>query len=109
VFPPSFTGVLGRIPRDSGEPCVVWSSPVLVKVLYFAALRELVGKREETLHLPASVARVGALATYLESAVPALAGRMASVRLARNEQFSTPEEALAEGDVIALLPPVSGG
>ena len=83
--------------------------PVLVKVLYFAALRELVGRAEQTLELPASVARVGTLASHLERAVPALSGRMGSVRLARNERFSTPDETLADGDVIALIPPVSGG
>jgi molybdopterin synthase sulfur carrier subunit len=77
--------------------------------LYFAALRELVGKHEETLELPASVTEVGALARYLEDAIPALRGRMAAVRLARNEHFSTAQEPLCEGDVIALLPPVSGG
>ncbi|MBL9111383.1 MAG: MoaD/ThiS family protein, partial [Myxococcales bacterium] len=36
-------------------------------------------------------------------------GRMGSVRIAKNERFAKPDEALHEGDVIALVPPVSGG
>jgi molybdopterin converting factor small subunit len=31
------------------------------------------------------------------------------VRLARNETFATNDEALEDGDVIALIPPVAGG
>jgi molybdopterin converting factor small subunit len=31
------------------------------------------------------------------------------VRFARNEEFVTNEERLAEGDVVAVIPPVSGG
>lgn len=80
-----------------------------VKVLYFAVLRELVGQAEQTLDLPGSVTQVGALPAYLENAVPALHGRMASVRVALNERFAEAHEVFHEGDVIALLPPVSGG
>ncbi|HTM46306.1 MAG TPA: molybdopterin converting factor subunit 1 [Polyangiaceae bacterium] len=80
-----------------------------ITVLYFAALRDLTGKAQEQLHLPDAVTQVGALAAYMEQVVPALQGRMASVRLARNERFAESSESIAEGDVIALLPPVSGG
>jgi molybdopterin converting factor small subunit len=31
------------------------------------------------------------------------------VRIARNEAFASPDEALCDGDVIALIPPVAGG
>jgi molybdopterin converting factor small subunit len=34
---------------------------------------------------------------------------MEYVRIARNEAFAEPSEALAEGDVLALIPPVAGG
>ena len=36
-------------------------------------------------------------------------GRLASVRFARNEEFAESRDAIAEGDVIALIPPVAGG
>jgi molybdopterin converting factor small subunit len=34
---------------------------------------------------------------------------MASVRIARNELFARDDEALQDGDVLALIPPVAGG
>lgn len=80
-----------------------------VTVLYFAAVRELVGRDAEPVDLPDDVKTVGAFAAWLERARPELAGRMSSVRVARNEAFAVSGEALAEGDVLALIPPVAGG
>lgn len=80
-----------------------------IRVLYFAAVRELVGKDDEELDVPASVTTIGALAAHLPSVHEILAGRMTSVRLARNETFATNDERLEEGDVVALIPPVAGG
>jgi molybdopterin synthase sulfur carrier subunit len=78
-------------------------------VLYFAAVRDLAGTSEETLELPAGVRTIADLARWLEQRVPALAGRIGGVRFARNEVFADADEPLAEGDVIALIPPVAGG
>jgi len=81
----------------------------VITVLYFAAVRDLVGKVEEQLALPAGVATIGALATHLATVHPELDGRLAHVRLARNEAFARADEPVADGDVIALIPPVAGG
>lgn len=78
-------------------------------VLYFAAVRDLVGKDEEVLELPASVTTIGALASHLARVHAPLEGRLGYVRFARNEEFAQNDEALAEGDTIALIPPVAGG
>lgn len=80
-----------------------------IKLLYFAAVRELVGKDEEDVDLPASVSTIGELAAHLPKVHATLAGRLASVRLARNETFATNDERLENGDVVALIPPVAGG
>jgi molybdopterin synthase sulfur carrier subunit len=80
-----------------------------IQVLYFAAVRELLGRDEEAVELPPGVATVGAFAEWAETRHEALRGRMASVRIARNEAFADATEALAEGDVLALIPPVAGG
>ena len=80
-----------------------------IKVLYFAAVREIVGKDEEEIDLPSSVATIGDLTGHLPAVHASLAGRLASVRLARNETFATNDERIEEGDVIALIPPVAGG
>ena len=80
-----------------------------ITLLYFAAVRELVGTDEETLDLPRGVSTIAELATFLGSRNAALAGRLASVRFARNETFASNDERLEPGDVVALIPPVSGG
>lgn len=80
-----------------------------VTILYFAAVRELVGKDEERVALPEGVATIGALAEHLPLLHPALGERLASVRFARNEEFAQHGDPIAEGDVIALIPPVAGG
>lgn len=80
-----------------------------IKVLYFAAVRELVGKDEEEIDLPSSVSTIGDLAAHLSKSHATLAGRLSSVRIARNETFATKDEHLEEGDVVALIPPVAGG
>jgi molybdopterin synthase sulfur carrier subunit len=80
-----------------------------LRILYFAGLRDAVGVGEETLELPDGVRTVGALADHLAGRHRAFAERRGFVRIARNEAFASADEALAEGDVIALIPPVAGG
>ncbi len=80
-----------------------------VTVLYFAAVRELVGKDEEAIALPEGVASIAAVGEHLSRLHPALEGRLSYVRFARNEEFAQPADPVAEGDVIALIPPVAGG
>jgi molybdopterin synthase sulfur carrier subunit len=83
--------------------------PGSVRVLYFAGLREAVGVAEESLELPAGVRTVRDLADHLAARHPAYAERRDYVRLARNEAFAAEDERIADGDVIALIPPVAGG
>lgn len=80
-----------------------------VRILYFAKIRDLIGKAEEELALPANVTNLGELAVHLASVHPVLVGKLGSVRFARNETFAPLSEALGEGDTIALIPPVAGG
>lgn len=80
-----------------------------IRVLYFAATRDLVGRPEEELELPADATSVRALLELLTARHPALAGRLGHTRIARNEAFVELDEGVANGDVIALIPPVAGG
>lgn len=80
-----------------------------ITVLYFAAVRDLVGTDEETLELPAAVTTIALLGSHLASVHPALDGRLGYVRFARNEEFAAPADAIADGDQVALIPPVAGG
>lgn len=80
-----------------------------VSVLFFAVTRDLAGTSEASLDVPGGAPTVADLVVTLEEAYPELRGRMGSVRIAKNERFAKPDEALRDGDVIALVPPVSGG
>jgi len=82
---------------------------VTITVLYFAAVRDLVGQDEEIIDLPAGVDTVDALAAHLVTRHPSLEGRLGYVRFARNEEFASSKDPVADGDTIALIPPVAGG
>jgi molybdopterin converting factor subunit 1 len=79
-----------------------------VRVLYFAAVRDLTGIDEEALEIERGTT-IGRLALALEERRAELKGRLGAVRFARNETFAGAGDELAEGDVIALIPPVAGG
>jgi len=79
-----------------------------VRVLYFAVVRERIGRDEEALEL-ADGAEVRAEWAELERRHPELGALRSVVKLAVNEEFAPLERGLAEGDVIALIPPVAGG
>lgn len=85
------------------------ASFMTLRILYFAGLRDALGMSEQTLQVPACVGTVGALADHLASLHPGYAERRGHVRIARNEAFAAADEVLADGDVVALIPPVAGG
>ena len=78
-------------------------------MLYFAALADLMGRAEEPLELPGEVQTVRDFVRYLERERPALAGKLAAVRVALDETFANDSDALQGVLVIALIPPVAGG
>lgn len=82
---------------------------MVVRILYFAALRDLVGLAEESVDLPEHVRTVSALRDYLGESRAPLAGSLDKIRIARNEAFAGPDDGLEVGDVLALIPPVAGG
>ncbi|MDQ6595232.1 MULTISPECIES: molybdopterin converting factor subunit 1 [Bacillus] len=75
------------------------------KVLFFAHLRDVVG--EESLALNAAGKTVSDLKIEL-TAIYNLP-KMETVMTAINEEFASNDEVISEGDVIAFIPPVSGG
>jgi molybdopterin converting factor subunit 1 len=82
--------------------------PVKVKVLYFAALRERLGRAEEECELPLGTTAQGLL-SFLAQRDAGVAALRPVLKVAVNREFSPLDRALAEGDEVALLPPVSGG
>ena len=81
---------------------------VRVSVRLFAIQRELVGRRVVPLELAAGATVETAWLALVESN-PALAPGRPSVRFARNGEYADPTTAVADGDEIAIIPPVSGG
>lgn len=80
-----------------------------VTVLYFAALRELLGIGEEDVALAGEVLTVQELAEQLVELHPTLRPHLGSVRFAVNESFVDSKASVSSGDTVALIPPVSGG
>ena len=77
-------------------------------VQVFARLRDLAGRSEWPCDVPAG-ATIADVWRQSAAAHPALAGFTTSVSCARNEDFARMTTAVEDGDVIAFLPPVSGG
>jgi MoaE-MoaD fusion protein len=81
---------------------------VKVTALLFARLREQAGGDRFALELPAGSTVADAYAE-LRRLHPTLEARREIVRAAVNREFAGWDDALAEGDEVAFIPPVSGG
>ena len=83
-----------------------------MKLLYFAWVRQKVGKSEETLALPAGVSTVCELARYLRTRGPGYAEVFADparLHAAVNLEHVGFDTSLSDSDEIAFFPPVTGG
>ncbi len=84
----------------------------MVKVLYFASLRERAGVGEENLAPPASVADVAGLIDWLRARGGGPAAALAdlrAVRVAVNQEHVGLDHPVGGGDEVAFFPPVTGG
>lgn len=81
---------------------------VNLRLLCFAAARDLVGAGELAWTVPAG-ADVAALRASLFARYPALAGHARSLRFAVNGEYARDDRVLGEGDEVAVIPPVAGG
>jgi molybdopterin synthase sulfur carrier subunit len=83
-----------------------------VKVLYFAWVRERVGRAEETLDLPATVRTVADVIAWLKTRGPeyeAAFERSQLIRTAVDQQHVKADTAIEGAREIAFFPPVTGG
>jgi molybdopterin synthase sulfur carrier subunit len=84
----------------------------MIKILYFAGLREATGAGSEELALPAGVNDVAALRALLRSRGGAWVDALSEskrVRAAVNQDMATGDTPIADGDEVAFFPPVTGG
>lgn len=83
----------------------------MVKVLFFASLRETLRTSQEAVDLP-TPANVGALIGELRARGETWAQSLAAGkrwRVAVNQELATLDTAVREGDEVAIFPPVTGG
>jgi len=79
-----------------------------VRVLFFGALKDLMGKASDSIDLADGALVRDVLAQY-EAQIPRLKAMLPSLALAVNQQYAGPDTKLKADDEVALLPPVSGG
>ena len=79
-----------------------------VRVKLFAVAKELAGRDELTIDLPAG-ATVGDLRVAVAVASPALARIVSHVLWAVGAEYASDDAQLNEKSEVAMIPPVSGG
>jgi molybdopterin synthase sulfur carrier subunit len=80
--------------------------------MYFAWVREKVGRAEEELVVPAGVGTVTDLVTWLKTRGPEYReafARDAAIRAAVDRAHVKPGASIAEAREVAFFPPVTGG
>jgi sulfur-carrier protein len=83
----------------------------MLKVLYFASLREAFGRADEQLPLP-DPANVNTLVAVLRARGGAWASALSADkrwRVAVNQEMAAMHTSLSSGDEVAIFPPVTGG
>lgn len=83
-----------------------------VKVLYFASVREKIGRDAEEIELPTEVSTIAGLRSHLRARGGPWAEALAESRLLRtalNQDMAQPAAAIKAGDEVAFFPPVTGG
>ena len=84
----------------------------MVTVLYFARLREALGRSSETVALPAAVRDVEGVRALLVARGGEWEQELAPskpVRAAVNQAIAHGDTPISDGDEVAFFPPVTGG
>ena len=79
-----------------------------IDVLYFATLRDLIGRRREALEIPEG-ATIAELKARLGERGERISLALDTALFSINREFAFSEEMLEEGDEVGVFPPVSGG
>lgn len=83
-----------------------------VRVLYFASLRDAVGRSSEIVELPGSAATLKAVRDALTAKGDPWAkafSNLKRIRGAVNQTMAEDGDPVADGDEVAFFPPVTGG
>ena len=83
-----------------------------IRILYFAWLKDRLGRGEEQVALPEGVVDIGGLRSWMAGRDPLFAELFAPggrVRAAVNQDFAGDDAPVAGGCEVAFFPPVTGG
>jgi molybdopterin synthase sulfur carrier subunit len=83
-----------------------------LNVLYFARLREALGRDRESIEVPAGVTTVAQLRAWLVARGEPFAtafGEIKRIRAAVDQTMVADDAALTDGAEVAFFPPVTGG
>jgi molybdopterin synthase sulfur carrier subunit len=84
----------------------------VIRLLYFASLRERLGVGEEQLAAPPGVGDVQSLLAHLRARGGRWSDALAPERpllVAVNQEIAAARQAVGDGDEVAIFPPVTGG
>ncbi len=83
----------------------------MIRLRYFASLRETLGRGDEQLELPEEVNDVSSLTRWLQSRGKVWECALSDSRLhvAINQEVVKPDTPVSDGDEVAWFPPVTGG
>jgi molybdopterin synthase sulfur carrier subunit len=84
----------------------------VTKILYFARLRQIVGRAEEEVEIPPNVKTVSGLIEYLKGRDEGAAHAFADLRIVRaavDQSHVQLDAPIAGAREIAFFPPVTGG
>jgi len=83
----------------------------MVRLCYFASLRETLGTGDEQLELPNDINDLTGLTHWLQSRDATWRQALADTRLhvAINQQIVSTNAPVSDGDEVAWFPPVTGG
>jgi molybdopterin converting factor small subunit len=79
-----------------------------ITVLFFANLREIIGKKEISLEIPEATS-VKEFKTIIGEVYPDLIPALDSTLISVNKEFGFDDDLLPKNAQVALFPPVSGG
>ena len=83
----------------------------MIKIIFFARVRDQLGTDEIELPLPQGVQNVASITALLQQRGEVFESTLAdpSILVAVNQEMASPQTTIDEGDEVAYFPPVTGG